>query len=148
MGAMRVVRRFRLRLLLASAILLLLPTWAICAKSNYSKFAGSYESVQANPDKPGPSMTLSLGTDGSATVTQDSGKGPQTLFGHWTDTGGQVQVTFDSPGQAPAAAMLFGPSHGGMQATTWDHAAWGKLEPPVMKKTNSTSWHAKDHRIF
>ena|GEM_PF-3096615 len=147
-GAMRVVSRFHLRLLLASAIFLLLPAWAISAKSNYSRFAGSYESEQANANKPGPSMTLSLGGDGSATMTQDSGKGPQTLFGHWTDTGGQARVTFDSPGQASAAPMVFEPSHGGMQATTWDHAVWGKLQPPVMKKKNSASWHAKDHHIF
>ncbi len=41
-------------------------------------------------------MNLSLGADGSATVTEDSGNGATTLFGHWVDTGGQVAVTFDA----------------------------------------------------
>lgn len=150
---MRVVRRFPLRLLLASSIFLLLPLWAVASKSkdqskDFSKFAGVYESSQANPEKPGPSMSLSLGIDGSATFTQDYGKGPQTFFGHWVDTGGGVKVTFDDPGQPAEAPMNFAPSHGGMQAVNWDRAAWGKLTPPEMKKT-SDHWHAKGHhKIF
>lgn len=143
---MRVVRRFPLRILLAASVFMLLPLWAVAANSkNYSKFAGVYESEQKNPEKPGPSMSLSLGNDGTATFTQDYGKGPQTFFGHWTDTGGGVKVTFDVPGQPPEAPMTFEPGHGGLQAITWDRAAWGKLTPPPMKKTGS-NWHAKDHR--
>ena len=41
-------------------------------------------------------MNLSLGPDGSATVTEDAGNGTRTLFGHWVDSGNQVLVTFDA----------------------------------------------------
>ena len=32
-------------------------------------------------------MNLSLGPDGTATVTEDPGNGTKTLFGHWVDSG-------------------------------------------------------------
>jgi hypothetical protein len=80
-------------------------------------------------------MNLSLGADGSATVTEDAGNGAATLFGHWVDTGGQVAVTFDALDGKPAEApMVFQPAHDGLQAVTWNHASWGKVTPPPMKK--------------
>ena len=55
-------------------------------------------------------MNLSLGADGSATVTEDAGNGATTLFGHWADNGGQVAVTFDAmDGKAAEAPMVFNP---------------------------------------
>jgi hypothetical protein len=97
----------------------------------HSKFTGVYASHEA-----GPSMDLSLGADGSATVTEDPGTGSTTtLFGHWADTGGQVAVTFDAMDGRPAApSMVFQAAHDGLQAVTWDHASWGKVTPPSMKK--------------
>lgn len=96
----------------------------------HSKFTGVYASHEA-----GPSMDLSLGEDGSATVTEDTGNSTTTLFGHWTDTGGQVAVTFAAEDGRPAAPpMVFQPAHDGLQAVTWNHASWGKLTPPSMKK--------------
>jgi hypothetical protein len=96
----------------------------------HSKFVGVYLSHAA-----GPSMNLSLGADGSATVTEDSGNGAITLFGHWKDNGGQVAVTFDaSDGGQVEAPMAFQPAHDGLQAVTWNHASWGKVTPPPMKK--------------
>ena len=81
------------------------------------------------------SMNLSLGPDGSATVTEDPGTGTKTLFGHWVDTGSQVMVTFDAEEGKPAEpAMAFQPGHDGLQAVTWDRALWGKGNPPPMKK--------------
>ena len=80
-------------------------------------------------------MNLSLGSDGSATVTEDPGTGTKTLFGHWVDTGSQVTVTFDAEEGKPAEpAMAFQPAHDGLQAVTWDRALWGKENPPPMKK--------------
>ncbi len=80
-------------------------------------------------------MNLSLGADGSATVTEDAGNGATTLFGHWADTGGQVAVTFDALDGKPAEPrMVFQPAHDGLQAVTWNHASWGKVTPPPMKK--------------
>jgi hypothetical protein len=96
----------------------------------HSRFAGVYLSHFA-----GPSMNLSLGRDGTATVTEDPGNGATTLFGHRVDSGNQVTVTFDAvEGKPVEPPMVFEPGHDGLQAVTWNHAAWGKVEPPPMKK--------------
>jgi hypothetical protein len=121
----------RLQLILAGAISWQ-PTPAALADStvSHSKFIGVYLSQQA-----GPSMNLSLGADGSATVTEDPGSGAITLFGHWVDTGGEVGVTFDAEqGKSTEPPMVFHPAHDGLQAVSWNHATWGKVEPPPMKK--------------
>jgi hypothetical protein len=96
----------------------------------HSRFAGVYLSHFT-----GPSMNLSLGRDGTATVTEDPGNGATTLFGHWVDTGSQVTVTFDAvEGKPVEPPMVFQPAHEGLQAVTWNHASWGKVDPPPMKK--------------
>jgi hypothetical protein len=98
--------------------------------TGHSKFTGVYLSRRA-----GPSINLSLGADGTATVTEDPGDSATTLFGHWVDSGGQVTVFFDAVEGAPAEPpMVFQPAHDGLQAVTWNHAAWGKVDPPPMKK--------------
>lgn len=79
-------------------------------------------------------MNLSLGADGTATVTEDPGNGTTTLFGHWVDSGSQVKVTFDAVEGKPAEPpMVFQPGHDGLQAVSWNHAIWGKTNPPPMK---------------
>ena len=71
----------------------------------HSRFAGVYLSQKA-----GPSINLSLGADGSSTVTEDAGNGAITLFGHWVDTGGEVGVTFDAEqGKSTEPPMVFQP---------------------------------------
>jgi hypothetical protein len=102
----------------------------------HTKFVGVYMSESHNGGRDGSFMNLSLGSDGSATVTEDPGNGTTTtLFGHWVDSGGQVTVTFDAQEQKPAEpAMAFAPVHDGLQALTWNHATWGKGNPPPMKK--------------
>jgi hypothetical protein len=96
----------------------------------HSRFAGVYLSRFTSP-----SMNLSLGKDGTATVTEDAGNGATTLFGHWVDSGSQVTVTFDAvEGKPVEPPMVFQPAHDGLQAVTWNHASWGKVDPPPMKK--------------
>jgi hypothetical protein len=130
---MKPAGRFRLCVLFAGTMLLLSSLAAFSDSAGaHSKFAGSYVSKM---DKPVPSMTLSLGEDGTATVTEDAGKGALTHFGHWVDSGAQVTVTFDAEDGRPAAPpMVFQPTHEGLQAVTWDHADWGNQQPPPMKK--------------
>ena len=101
----------------------------------HSRFVGTYLSDARDAAKAGASMELSLGPDGTATVTEDPGSGARTLFGHWVDSSGQVTVTFDAMQGAPAEpAMVFQAAHDGLQAVTWNHASWGKVAPPPMKK--------------
>jgi hypothetical protein len=116
--------------------LLLSPVAALAGSTDtHSRFAGVYVSRPQNDTKAGPFMNLSLGRDGTATVTEDPGDGTRTLFGHWVDTGSQVTVTFDAEEGKPAEpAMAFQPGHGGLQAVTWNRATWGKENPPPMKK--------------
>jgi hypothetical protein len=41
--------------------------------------------------------------------------------------------------------MAFQPSHDGLQAVTWNHATWGKANPPPMKKGGAK---IKEHYWF
>ena len=116
--------------------LLLSPVAALGGSADtHSRFAGVYVSRPQNDAKAGPFMNLSLGRDGTATVTEYPGDGTRTLFGHWIDTGSQVTVTFDAEEGKPAEpAMAFQPGHDGLQAVTWNRTTWGKENPPPMKK--------------
>jgi hypothetical protein len=116
--------------------LLLSPVAALAGSTDaHSRFAGVYVSRPHDDAKAGPFMNLSLGRDGTATVTEDPGDGTRTLFGHWVDTGSQVTVTFDAEEGKPAEpAMAFQPGHDGLQAVTWNRVTWGKENPPPMKK--------------
>jgi hypothetical protein len=122
-----------LRVLLAGALLSLSPLAAVADTPNlHSGFAGMY---LTRLPKTAPSMSVSLGPDGSATVTQDAGQGSTTYFGKWSDNGNQIKVTFDASADEPQPApMLFEALHGKLQPVTWDHAAWGNVTPPTMTK--------------
>ena|ERR1700761_779149 len=98
--------------------------------NNHSKYAGVYQSRQSIDAKTGPSMNVSLGKDGTATVTEDAGNGATTSFGHWQDLGAQVRITFDSTG----SSMVLHPAHDGLQAASWAQASGAAKEPPPMKK--------------
>ena len=126
---------FFLHFLLTSALLLQM-SWARAENTTiHSRFAGVYLSHPRNSSDVVPSMNVSLGKDGTATVTEDAGMGATTLFGHWVDSGSQVTVTFDAvEGERVEPAMVFAPARDGLQAVTWNHASWGKVEPPPMKK--------------
>ena len=128
---MRPSRVLPLHIPLACALVWTLSQATFADNTNtHSRFAGVYLSRFA-----APSMNLSLGRDGTATVTEDPGNGATTLFGHWVDSGSQVTVTFDAvEGKPVEPPMVFQPAHDGLQAVTWNHASWGKVDPPPMKK--------------
>jgi hypothetical protein len=121
------------RVLVAGGMLLLSPLASFAGNTaNDKSFVGAYFARVA---KTAPSMSVSLGEDGTATVTGDPGTGSTTTFGHWTSEGNQVKVTFDAQADQPAATpMVFEAGHNQLKAVTWDHADWGKATPPVMGK--------------
>jgi hypothetical protein len=133
-AAMRAMGCFPLKFSVG-VIWLLLPAAALSGSTTtHSKFVGTYLSQPRDESKPGPSMDLSLGSDGTATVTQDPGNGTTTLFGHWVDSGTQVKVIFDAVEGKPAEPpMVFQPGHDGLRAISWNHATWGNTNPPPMK---------------
>jgi hypothetical protein len=114
---------------------LLLATGPLGATpTTHAKFAGTYASRSGGDAKPGPSMDVSLGLDGTATVTEDAGNGTVTHFGHWEETDNQVKVNFDAVEGKPAEPpMTLQSEHDGLRAITWNHATWGKTQPPVVK---------------
>jgi hypothetical protein len=135
---------------LAAAVVAVWVLGAIPAFAFSSKYAGTYSSeapAATDPKAPPvPSFSVSLGKDGSATVTQDPGKGATTTFGHWTESGSQITINFDAVDEHPAdAPMVFQPAHDGLQAVTWNHGLWGNKTPPAMKKEDS-NWHTGKRR--
>jgi hypothetical protein len=121
------------RILLASALVSLSPMAAFAADSTTpTHLVGTY--ITRAP-KTAPTMSVSLGEDGTATVTQDPGQGSNTWFGHWQEQGSQVKVTFDATDDGPQApAMVFQTAHDKLQPVTWDHQAWGTTQPPTLTK--------------
>jgi hypothetical protein len=148
---MRATKLFQPHLVLAGAVAVL----ALVAAPVYgsvSKYAGTYSSEAPDTTDAtgpaGPAFSVSLGPDGTATVTQDLVKGAVTTFGHWTDAGSQITVKFDVvDGKPTDAPMTFQPSHDGLQAVTWNHTIWGKTTPPALKKEES-NWHTNKKHGF
>ncbi len=122
-----------LRVLVASATLLITPLAAFAGDTDiHPKLAGVYV---ARVDKKAPSMSVSLGVDGTATVTEDPGTGSTTSFGHWDSDGTQIKVTFNADAGEPATPpMVFQVVHNKLQAVTYNHEAWGTAHPPAMEK--------------
>ena len=133
--------------LFASALLLLAPAAALAGNADpASTFAGVYV---ARVDKTAPSMTVSLGPDGTATVTGDLGKGSVTSFGSWQGDGSQIKVIFNAEQGAPAAPpMVFQIGKNELQAVSWSQEMWGSAPPPVMRKGYKVKylfWSASMH---
>jgi hypothetical protein len=121
-----------LRLIVASTVLCA-PLAALASNvTTHPGFAGIYVARVA---KTAPSMSVSLGKDGTATVTADPGTGSVTAFGHWASEGDQVKVTFNATEDQPAPTpMVFEVTHSKLQPVSWDHQAWGNVPPPTMTK--------------
>jgi hypothetical protein len=110
-----------------------------------AKFAGTYASRSGDGKKSGSSMEVSLGMDGTATVTEDAGNGAITHFGRWVEAGKQLKVSFDAVDGKPAEPpMTLQPEHDGLRATTWNHSTWGKTTPPVVKSRSRVKQRLTD----
>jgi hypothetical protein len=147
---MRHTKYFRLQF--AAAVLAVVATPVFASSSKYAGIYTSEAPESTDPKAPPvPAFSVSLGADGTATVTQDAakGKGAVTTFGHWTDAGSQITVKFDAASDQPAEApMVLQPSHDGLHAVTWNHTLWGSVTPPALKKEES-NWHAnKRHGLL
>src|SRR5580658_7251618 len=147
---MRTTKRFHPLVLAGAVAVLALVAAPVFA--SVSKYAGTYSSEAPDTTDAtgpaGPAFSVSLGPDGTATVTQDFGKGAITTFGHWADAGSQVTIKFDDvEGKPTDPPMVLQPSHDGLQAVTWNHTLWGKTTPPPLKKEES-NWHANKKHGF
>ena len=145
MGAMK-------RLLLL-ALLTVLPLTAL-AKDNLAKYAGIYKGETRGQDETRDqshegayavrhhTMTLSLGEDGTATLTQCPDAVHEiTSFAHWSHQGDQIKLTFDPVDKQPTPPpMSFRLEHSKLTPVLWNHDLWRTLPPPPMQrqKTRST----------
>lgn len=141
--------------LLSLALLALLPLSLHAKdKNELSKLAGTYKGeTRAKGETRDQSldgayairhhtMTLDLGKDGSATLSQSpSGANEITSFAHWTLQGDIVKLTFDPVDkQATPSPMSFRYDHKTLTPVTYDHSLWKTLPPPPLKrrKNNDT----------
>jgi hypothetical protein len=116
-------------------------------ETTHARFAGTYVSRSGDSKKPAPSMDVSLGMDGTATVTEDAGNGAITHFGHWVEADKQVKVSFDAVDGKPAEPpMTLQPERDGLRAITWNHATWGKTTPPLVKNRSRAKQRLTDRR--
>ena len=88
--------------LLSLAILVVLPMVAM-GKEDLSKYSGTYKSETRSISY--LTMTLSLGDDGTATLTQSPDAVNEiTSFGRWIRQGDIIRLNFESVGKQPAPA--------------------------------------------
>jgi hypothetical protein len=119
--------------LLALTLLVLLPIAAM-GKEDLSKFTGTYKGETRSARH--LTMTLSLGDDGTATLTESPNAVDEiTSFGHWTHQGDMIQLTFDPVDRQPTPApMTFRHEHKTLTPLTWNHNLWRVSTPPAMKR--------------
>jgi hypothetical protein len=135
--------------LLSFALLALLPLSLHAKdKNELSRLAGTYKGeTRAKGETRDQSqdgtfanrhhtMTLDLGKDGTATLTQSpTGANEITSFAHWTMQGDVVKLTFDPvEKQNTPAPMTFRHDHKTLTPVIYDHSLWKSLPPPPLKR--------------
>jgi hypothetical protein len=80
-------------------------------------------------------MTLDLGKDGTATLSQSpTGADEITSFAHWTIEGDILKLTFDPVDkQTTPAPITFRVEHKTLTPATYNHDLWRTLPPPPLK---------------
>jgi hypothetical protein len=135
------------RRLLPLALLLCLPLISV-AKENLSKYAGIYKGETRGQDETREqshegdyavrhhTITLSLGADGTATLTQSPDATSEiTNFGHWTHEGDRIKLTFDPVENQPTPApMTFRLEKKTLTVVTYSHQLWPMLPPPPLHR--------------
>jgi hypothetical protein len=119
--------------LLPLAFLVILPIVAL-GSEDLSKYAGTYRGeTQSLHDR---TMTLSLGDDGTATLTQSPDAANEvTSFGRWIRQGDMITLTLDPVGtQATPPPMTFRLAHKTLTPVSWNHNLWRTAPPPAMKR--------------
>jgi hypothetical protein len=119
--------------LLPLAFLVILPLVA-SGNEDLSKYSGTYKGeTQSIRDC---TMTLSLGDDGTATLTQSPDAVNEiTSFGRWVRQGDIIMLTLDPAGkQAALPPMTFRLAGKTLTPVLWNHSLWRSTPPPAMKR--------------
>jgi hypothetical protein len=132
--------------LLSLALLAVLPLTAL-AKDEASKLAGTYKGeTRAKDESRGQSqdgtytirhhtMTLDLGKDGTATLTQSPDSTSEiTSFARWSLKGDVLKLTFDPVDKQPTpASITFRYDHKTLTPVVYNHDLWRTIPPPPLK---------------
>lgn len=151
MVSMQVLPRRRSLLVLA-ALVCVLAAPPLRAGDGLAKYAGVYhgetrtkEETRAQSSEGAyairhHTITLSLGRDGSATLTESPDAVSETTrFGHWSYAAGLITVRLDgapagaTQGPTPATES-FSVNHHELTPVAWDHQLWKTLPPPKMQR--------------
>jgi hypothetical protein len=135
--------------LLSLALLVVLPL-ALHAKpkDEQSKLAGTYKGETRAKDETRAqsqdgtyairhhTMTLDLGKDGTATLTQSPDSTSEiTSFAHWALQGDVVKLTFDPVDKQPTPEpMTFRYNKKTLTPATYNHDLWRTIPPPPLKR--------------
>jgi hypothetical protein len=131
-------------------LVLLLATTCLpaIARDSLGKYAGVYhgetrtkEETRAQSREPEyatrhHTITLSLGKDGSATLTESPDAVSETTrFAHWTYADGQITLRFDPlPNGTTPTPEIYGVNHHELTPVVWDHQLWKNLPPPKLER--------------
>jgi hypothetical protein len=131
-------------------VLLLVAAWPprLEARDSLGKYAGVYhgetrtkEETRAQSREPEyatrhHTMTLSLGKDGSATLTESPDAVSETTrFAHWSYADGQITLRFDPlPNGTTPAPEVYSVNHHELTPVVWDHQLWKNLPPPKLER--------------
>ena len=119
--------------LLPLAFLVILPIVAL-GSEDLSKYAGTYRGeTQSFRDR---TMTLSLGGDGTATLTQSPDAANEiTSFGRWVRQGDMITLTLDPVGkQATPPPVTFRLAGKTRTPVSWNHNLGPTAPPPAMTR--------------
>jgi hypothetical protein len=135
--------------LLSLALLAILPlTVHAKAKNELSKVAGTYKGETRARDETRAqsqdgtyairhhTMSLDLGKDGTATLTQSpTGADEITSFAHWAIQGDTIKLTFDPVDKQPTPTPVsFRLNHKTLTPLIYNHDLWRTLPPPPLKR--------------
>jgi hypothetical protein len=134
--------------LLSLALLAVLPlTVHAKAKDELSKLAGTYKGETRAKDETRAqsqdgayailhhTMTLDLGKDGTATLTQSPDSTSEiTSFAHWTIEGDALKLNFDPVDKQPTPTPItFRYDHKTLTPLVYNHDLWRTIPPPPLK---------------
>ncbi|MGI8772254.1 MAG: hypothetical protein ACR2JE_12555 [Acidobacteriaceae bacterium] len=118
------------------------------ARDSLAKYAGVYHGeTRTREETRGQSrepeyatrhhtITLTLGKDGSATLTESPDAVSETTrFAHWSYADGQITLRFDplADGTTPAQES-YSVNHHELTPVVWDHRLWKTLPPPKLER--------------
>ena len=104
------------------------------AREDLSKYTGTYKGETHALRR--QTMTLSLGEDGTATLTQSPDAVNEiTSFAHWSIQGDVIRLNFDPVDKQPTPPpMTFRREHHTLTPVVWNHKLWRSVPPPAMKR--------------